>query len=49
MSKVYSAEKITFHCKQACLSNKMLKFRNSALRFGFLNLENIHKVGILKF
>jgi hypothetical protein len=48
-AKVYSSEKMTLRCKQVCLPNKMLEFRNSALRLRFLNLESIHKVGILKF
>ena len=35
-------------CKQACVLNKMLEFRNSTLRCGFPSPETIHKVGILK-
>ena len=35
--------------QQAFLPNKMSKFRNSALRFGGLNLETIHRVGVFKF
>ena len=45
----YSTGKISLRCKQAFLPNKMSEFRNSALRFGVLNLKTIHKVGILKF
>jgi len=42
-------KKITLRCKQACLPNKLLEFRNSALRFGFLNLSLLDTYSTVKW